>query len=68
MLTNHVPTAATVEDLAAVFHTFDARRYAYLAQHLRDAGLSHIADLAERWSGEHQGTADRLNGQGEVAE
>ena len=60
MTTTNPPPAVTVGDLLPVMHHFEARRYEWLAAHLRDAGLPEIAALADRWSSEHQGVADRL--------
>lgn len=51
---------ATHLDFVRLFHNFDAKRYAWLAQMLRDAGREPIAKLADEWALEHAETASKL--------
>ena len=63
VMTNARMRAAAVGDLASTFHLFDASRFEWLAEQLRNADRHEIAVLADEWAREHRETADRLAGQ-----
>lgn len=60
MLTDRLPDVTTHADFVRLFHDFDAKRYHWLAEQLREAGRERIAELAESWASEHELTAAKL--------
>lgn len=46
--------------LTCAFHRFDASRYEWLAEQLRDAGRPEAARLADGFAEEHRQTAEKL--------
>lgn len=48
-----------------MFHRFDAARFAWLAEQLREAGRPEAARLADEYASEHRQTADLIDAQDE---
>jgi len=61
MTTSYIPSSRTVADLEPVLHHFDAERYRWLAEQLRDADRPEAAKLADKWAAVHRETAAKLS-------
>lgn len=59
MLHYQSPPEGIAMTLAGLFHHFDAERFRYLAEALRECDRPHLAELADRWASEHADMARR---------